>query len=238
MLKVRDLNVYYGNIQALRGISLDVQDGEFVTIIGNNGAGKTTLMMTLSGIIRQASGAIEFQGINTDKLPPHDILSLGLAHVPQGRMLFPDMTVLENLELGALRATDDKTVEERLQQVYSHFEILATREKQKAGTLSGGEQQMLTIARALMTTPKLLMLDEPSSGLAPVMVQEVAQILTNLHRGGITILLVEQNARLALELADTAYILENGSFAGSGKASQLLQSDEVKKAYLGLGALT
>ena len=238
MLRVKNLNVHYGNIQALRDVSLDVQDGEFVTIIGNNGAGKTTLMMTVSGIVRQTSGTIEFQGIGTDKLAPHEILRMGAAHVPQGRMLFPNMTVLENLEMGALRATDNKTMTERLEQVYSHFEILAKRERQKAGTLSGGEQQMLTIARALMTTPKLLMLDEPSSGLAPVMVQEVAQILTNLHRGGITILLVEQNARLALELAETAYILENGSFVGSGKASQLLQSDEVKKAYLGLGVLT
>ncbi len=236
MLKVRGLNVFYGNIQALRDVTLDVQSGEFATIIGNNGAGKTTLMMTLSGIVRQASGTVEFEGTSTDRLLPHEILSLGLAHVPQGRMLFPNMTVLENLELGALRATDNKTLQERLDWVYGHFEILAKRQKQKAGTLSGGEQQMLTIARALMTTPKLLMLDEPSSGLAPVIVQRMAEILTNLQKGGITILLVEQNARLALELADSAYILENGSFVGRGKASDLLHSDDVRRAYLGLGA--
>ena len=234
MLKVKDLNVYYGSVQALREINLDIQDGEFATIIGSNGAGKTTLMMTLSGIVKQITGTVEFQGARIDKLPPHEILSLGLAQVPQGRMLFPEMTVLENLQLGALRAIDDKTMEQRLEEVYSHFEILAKRERQKAGTLSGGEQQMLTIARALMVSPKLLMLDEPSSGLAPVLVQELARILITLHKGRITLLLVEQNARLALELADTAYILTSGSFTGSGKASELLQSDEVRRAYLGV----
>jgi branched-chain amino acid transport system ATP-binding protein len=235
VLQVRNLNVYYGSIQALRDISLDIQDGEFVTIIGNNGAGKTTLMMTLSGIVRQASGTIEFQGTSTEKLAPYQILSMGVAHVPQGRMLFPNMTVLENLELGSPRATDKKTLEERLEQIYGRFEILAKRTRQKAGTLSGGEQQMLTIARALMASPKLLMLDEPSSGLAPVIVQTMAEILTNLHKGGITILLVEQNARLALELADSAYVLENGDFVGRGTASELLSSDEIRRAYLGLG---
>ncbi len=234
MLRVRGLNVYYGSIQALRGISLDIPDGEFVTIIGSNGVGKTTLIMTLSGIIRPASGTIEFSGNRIEKLPPYDIVRLGLVQVPQGRMLFPDMTVLENLEMGALRATDNKTMSQRLEEVYSHFGILAAREKQKAGTLSGGEQQMLTIARALMVTPRLLMLDEPSSGLAPVIVQEIARILDSLHKRGLTIILIEQNARLALELADTAYILVSGSLSGSGKASELLQSDEVKKAYLGL----
>ncbi len=234
MLRVRGLNVYYGSIQALRGISLDIPDGEFVTIIGSNGVGKTTLIMTLSGIIRPASGTIEFSGNRIEKLPPYDIVRLGLVQVPQGRMLFPDMTVLENLEMGALRATDNKTMSQRLEEVYSHFGILAAREKQKAGTLSGGEQQMLTIARALMVTPRLLMLDEPSSGLAPVIVQEIARILDSLHKRGLTIILIEQNARLALELADTAYILVSGSLSRSGKASELLQSDEVKKAYLGL----
>ncbi len=234
MLKVRDLNVYYGSIQALRGISLDIPDGEFVTIIGSNGVGKTTLIMTLSGIVRPASGTIEFSGNRIDRLPPYDIVGLGLVQVPQGRMLFPDMTVLENLEMGALRATDNKTMSQRLEEVYSHFGILAAREKQKAGTLSGGEQQMLTIARALMVTPRLLMLDEPSSGLAPVIVQELARILESLHKRGLTLILIEQNARLALQLADTAYILVSGSLSGSGKASELLKNDEVKKAYLGL----
>jgi len=235
LLKVRDLSVHYGNVQALRGVSIDVQPGEFVTIIGNNGAGKTTLMMTLSGIVRPTCGAIEFDSTPIDQLPPHEILSMGLAHVPQGRMLFPDMTVLENLELGAIRARDRKTMKERLNEVYGHFDILSKREKQKAGTLSGGEQQMVTIARALMSTPRLLMLDEPSSGLAPVIVQRLARILSNLHSTGIAILLVEQNARLALELADSAYVLENGSLVTCGKACDLLIDDRVRHAYLGLG---
>lgn len=234
MLKVRDLNVYYGSVQVLRNISFDIQDGGFVTIIGSNGAGKTTLIMTISGVKKQSSGTIEFQGIRIDKLPAHKILGLGVSQVPQGRMLFPEMTVLENLRLGALRATVDKTMKQRLDETYSHFPILAKREKQKAGSLSGGEQQMLTIARALMISPKLLMLDEPSSGLAPLLVQELARMLIELHKKGITLLLVEQNARLALELADTAYILVSGSLTGSGKASDLLRSEEVRKAYLGL----
>jgi branched-chain amino acid transport system ATP-binding protein len=234
MLKVRDLNAYYGNIRALREISLDIQDGEFVTIIGSNGAGKTTLMMTLSGIVRRISGTIEFQGVMINKFPPYKILECGLAHVPQGRMLFADMTVLENLSLGALRAAHDRSVQERQEEVCRYFPVLAKRLGQKAGTLSGGEQQMLTIARALMVTPKLLMLDEPSSGLAPIVTQELARILVELNKGGITNLLVEQNARLALELADTAYILEDGSLSQRETASRLLNSDEVKKAYLGI----
>ena len=234
MLKVRDLKVHYGKIEALKGVSLDIEDGEFVTIIGSNGAGKTTLMMALSGVVRPTSGSVQFYGAKMVKLPTYEILRRGLAHVPQGRMLFPDMTVIENLNLGALRATDDKSLGERLKEVYSYFPILAKREKQKAGTLSGGEQQMLTIARALMVTPKLLMLDEPSSGLAPIVVEELSQILTRFNKGGITLLLVEQNARLALELADTAYVLENGSISQREKASNLLNSDQVKKAYLGL----
>ena len=234
MLKVRDLKVHYGKIEALKGVSLDIEDGEFVTIIGSNGAGKTTLMMTLSGVVKPTSGTVHFQGAKINKLPTYEILRKGLAHVPQGRMLFPDMTVLENLNLGALRATDDKSLGDRLREVYNYFPILAKREKQKAGTLSGGEQQMLTIARALMVTPKLLMLDEPSSGLAPIVVEELSQILTRFNKGGITLLLVEQNARLALELADTAYVLENGSISQREKASNLLNSDQVKKAYLGM----
>ena len=234
MLKVRALNAYYGNIRALREISLDIQDGEFVTIIGSNGAGKTTLMMTLSGIVRRISGTIEFQGVMINKFPPYKILECGLAHVPQGRMLFADMTVLENLSLGALRAAHDRSVQERQEEVCRYFPVLAKRLGQKAGTLSGGEQQMLTIARALMVTPKLLMLDEPSSGLAPIVTQELARILVELNKGGITNLLVEQNARLALELADTAYILEDGSLSQRETASRLLNSDEVKKAYLGI----
>ncbi len=234
MLKVQDLKVHYGKIEALSGVSLNIEEGEFVTIIGSNGAGKTTLMMALSGVVKPSSGTVHFQGARIDKLPTYEILRRGLAHVPQGRMLFPDMTVLENLHLGALRATDDKSLGDRLREVYGFFPVLAKREKQKAGTLSGGEQQMLTIARALMVTPKLLMLDEPSSGLAPIVVEELAQILARFNKGGITLLLVEQNARLALELADMAYILENGTMSPREKASNLLKSDDVKKAYLGM----
>jgi branched-chain amino acid transport system ATP-binding protein len=234
MLKVRDLYAYYGNIRALRGISLDIQDGEFVTIIGNNGAGKTTLMMTISGLVTKISGTIEFQGVRLNKLPPYKILESGLAHVPQGRMLFPDMTVLENLSLGALRGAPNRSLQERQEEVCSYFPLLAKRLRQKAGTLSGGEQQMLTVARALMVTPKLLMLDEPSSGLAPIVTQELSRILVKLNNGGITLLLVEQNARLALELANAAYILENGGLSQKETASKLLKSDEVKRAYLGI----
>jgi branched-chain amino acid transport system ATP-binding protein len=234
MLKVRDLHAYYGHIRALRGVSLDIQDGEFVTIIGNNGAGKTTLMMSISGLVTRISGTIEFQGILLNKLPPYRILECGLAHVPQGRMLFPDMTVLDNLNLGALRGARNQNLQERREEVCNYFPIIAERLRQKAGTLSGGEQQMLTIARALMVTPKLLMLDEPSSGLAPIVTQELARIIVKLNKGGITLLLVEQNARLALELADAAYILENGSLSQKEIAAKLLQSDEVEKAYLGI----
>lgn len=234
MLKVRDLKVNYGKIEALKNVSLDIDDGEFVTIIGSNGAGKTTLMMTLSGVLKPTAGSSYFRDVKIDKLPTYEILKLGLSHVPQGRMLFPEMTVLENLYLGALRASKDIPLRDRLEQVYGYFPLLKKRVAQKAGTLSGGEQQMLTIARALMITTRMLMLDEPSSGLAPMVVQELANILVKLNKGGITILLVEQNARLALELADTAYILENGATSPREKASKLLNSTDVKRAYLGM----
>jgi branched-chain amino acid transport system ATP-binding protein len=234
MLKVKDLHAYYGHIRALNGISLDIQVDEFVTIIGNNGAGKTTLMMAISGLVAKISGTIEFQGVMLNKLPPYRILECGLAHVPQGRMLFPDMTVLDNLNLGALRGGPNQSLQKKREEVCNYFPIIAERLRQKAGTLSGGEQQMLTIARALMVTPKLLMLDEPSSGLAPIVTQEVARIVAKLNKGGITLLLVEQNARLALELADSAYILENGILSQKEPAAKLLNSDEVEKAYLGI----
>jgi branched-chain amino acid transport system ATP-binding protein len=234
MLKANDLHVYYGNSQALNGVSIDIQEGELVTVIGNNGAGKTTLLMTLSGILRPRAGVVEFHGVKINELPPYDIIRLGVAQVPQGRMLFPDMTVLENLELGIIRTKDKINIGSRLDRVYSYFEILAKREKQKAGTLSGGEQQMLTIARALMSGPKLLLLDEPSSGLAPLIVKHLTEVITDLNNEGLSILLVEQNAQMALELADRAYILESGHVFASGKALDLLKSELVKKAYLGL----
>jgi len=233
MLKVKNLDVYYENLQVLKGISIDVNEGELVTLIGSNGAGKTTFLMTLSGIIKQVSGSIEFLGTNLGKLPPHRIFSLGIVQVLQERGIFPEMTVLENLKQGAYRSPSAKIMKQKLQEIYSYFQVLAERESQKAGTLSGGEQQMLAIGRALMASPRLLLLDEPCSGLAPLIVENLAEIISNLHKQELTILLVEQNAHLALELADRGYVLENGQIVTSGKASELLQSDLVKKAYLG-----
>lgn len=234
MLKVRNLDVYYGNLQALSGVSLDVNEGELVAFIGANGAGKTTFLMTVSGIIKPTSGTIEFLGTRLDKLPPHTIVSLGIAHIPQGRQLFPEMTVLENLELGAYRSGSAKGIERKLREIYSYFEVLGERRNQKAATLSGGEQQMLAIGRALMASPKLLLLDEPSSGLSPIVTKNVAEIIDNLHREGLAILLVEQNAYLALELADRGYVLETGHVVAYGKTSDLLQTEVIKRAYLGV----
>jgi branched-chain amino acid transport system ATP-binding protein len=234
MLAIRDLNVHYENSQALHNLSMEVNRGEFVAIIGNNGAGKTTLLMTISGILKPSSGSIEFLGDRIDKLKSHNIIRRGIAQVAQGRMLFPEMTVQDNLELGALQATDKKTLSQRLEEVYCYFDVLAERKKQKAGTLSGGEQEMLTIARGLMASPKLLMLDEPSSGLAPIVVQNLAKIIVELNKEGLTILLVEQNAKLALEIANRAYVLESGRIFASGTGNDLSSSDEIRKAYLGL----
>lgn len=230
MLKVTNLDVRYGKFQVLREISLDVKEGELVTLIGSNGAGKTTLLLALSGLIKPTSGEIEFLGIRGEKLPPHKLVRLGLIQVPQGRMLFPEMTVLENLEMGASTGTK----EGMLGQVYRYFEVLAERKDQKAGTLSGGEQQMLAIGRALMTKPKLLLLDEPSSGLSPVIVQRLSDIIRKLHEEGMPMLLVEQNASMALRLADRGYLLQSGSLVASGTASELSQSDLVKRVYLGI----
>lgn len=236
MLKVDNLDVYYGNVQALRRVSLDVNEGEIVTLIGANGAGKTTFLMTLSGIVKPSFGIIEFLGRRTDKLPPDAIINAGMAQVPQDRLLFRDMTVSENLEMGACQAPDakSKSIKQKMEEIYSYFEALSTRKDQKAGTLSGGEQQMLVIGRALMASPKLLLMDEPSSGLAPVIVEHLAEIITNLRRAGLSILLVEQNAYLALELADRGYLLQNGSVVASGTKSELLESDLVKRTYLGI----
>jgi branched-chain amino acid transport system ATP-binding protein len=236
VLKVKALNVHYGAIQALIDVSLDVGDGELVTLIGSNGAGKTTFMMALSGILRPTSGVIEFCGNRTDRLPSDVIFRLGIVQVPQGRMLFPDMTTLENLELGAYYAPNEesRSIDHKLEQIYGYFSILRDRTDQKAGTLSGGEQQMLAIGRALMADPKLLLMDEPSAGVAPIMVEQLSKIITNLHREGLSMLLVEQNAHLALDLADRGYVLQTGRIIARGQTADLAESELVRKAYLGM----
>ncbi|MBW2004051.1 MAG: ABC transporter ATP-binding protein [Deltaproteobacteria bacterium] len=235
MLNVNKLNVYYGNVQALWDITLVVNEREIVTLIGANGAGKTTFMMTLSGILRPKSGKIEYLGSRIDGLKPHYIISMGIAQVPQGRHLFPEMTVKENLELGAYRLRTKRFINERLETIYGLFPILRDKENQKAGSLSGGQQQMLAFGRALMSKSKLLLLDEPSAGLAPIMVKELARIIRNLReKKEMTILIVEQNAILALDLADRGYVLESGNMVASGKTSDLSKSELVKKAYLGM----
>lgn len=233
MLRAKNLNVYHGNLQVLRDISVDVNEGELVTLIGNNGAGKTTLLMTLCGILKQTSGTIEFLGTKLGKLPPHRIFKLGLVQVTQDGEIFNKMTVLENLKQGAYRSPSVKSMKQKLEEIYTYFQVLAERSNQKAGTLSGGERRMLAIGRALMASPKLILLDEPSSGLSPLVVENLAGIISNLNKQGLTTLLVEQNAFIALELADRGYVLENGQIVTSGKASELLQSELVRKAYLG-----
>ena len=235
MLKVKDLNAYYGNLNVLRGISLEVHEHELVTLIGANGAGKSTFLMAVSGMIKRTSGAIDFENTRISDLNPHLIVGLGLIHVPQERLLFPRMTVLENLEIGTRQARDkkEKSMQQRLDGVYDTFEVLRKKKRQMAGTLSGGEQQMLAIARGLMGSPKLLLLDEPSFGLAPILVKALERIFSELHKGGLSILLVEQNAILALGLADRGYVLQSGNMVAEGKASNLAENEVVKRAYLG-----
>ena len=232
MLKVDNINVYYGAIHAIKGISFHVEEGEVVTLIGANGAGKSTTLQTISGLLRSRTGSVEFMGENISRLPPHKIIERGLAQVPEGRRIFLQMTVMENLEMGAYTRRDGSQAAE-LEKVFDQFPRLAERRKQIAGTLSGGEQQMLAIGRALMSQPKLLMLDEPSMGLAPILVEQIFDIIRRLHEKGTTILLVEQNAQMALSVADRAYVLETGSISLSGTGAELLESDEVRKAYLG-----
>jgi branched-chain amino acid transport system ATP-binding protein len=233
-LRVTDVDVRYGRLQVLHGITIEVGTGELVTLIGNNGAGKTTLLHTISGILHPTAGEIEYEGARIDRMRPHTIVTRGISQVPQGKELFPAMTVLENLELGAIRAPAGTKLDAKLREVYEYFPILEARRKQAAGTLSGGEQQMLAIARALMAAPRLLLLDEPSAGLAPIVVDTLAEIILKLNADGLTILLVEQNAYLALELAQRAYILESGRVTDTGPADQLLHSDLVRRAYLGV----
>ena len=233
MLEIKDLNVFYGAIHALKGISLTVGDGELVSLIGANGAGKTTTLHTISGLLTAASGTITLDGKDLQKVAPNTIISLGLAHVPEGRHVFARMTVEENLRMGAYIIKDQKKVSENLEKVYGHFPRLKERYKQLAGTLSGGEQQMLATGRALMTDPKIVLMDEPSMGLSPLLVKEIFAIIEELHRSGITILLVEQNAKMALAVSDRAYVLETGTISMEGRAADLAADDRVRKAYLG-----
>lgn len=231
ILKVDDINVYYGSIHAIKGVSLEVNEGEIVTLIGANGAGKTTTLHTISGLLRPRTGSIQFCGENITKLPAHKLVEKGLAHCPEGRRVFLQMSVQENLDMGAYTRKDNFSAS--LEEVYELFPRLKERRKQVAGTLSGGEQQMLAMGRAMMSQPKLLMLDEPSMGLAPILVDQIFEIIKNLHAAGTTILLVEQNAQAALAIADRAYVLETGKIILSGTGAELAKSDEVRKAYLG-----
>ncbi|MBE6968760.1 MAG: ABC transporter ATP-binding protein [Ruminococcaceae bacterium] len=232
MLQVKDINVYYGAIHAIKGISFEVNEGEVVTLIGANGAGKTTTLHTVSGLLRSKTGEVNFLGKSIGHMSAHSIVKEGLAHVPEGRRVFLQMTVEENLEMGAY--TQPKTsIAPGLEQVYEQFPRLKERRRQIAGTLSGGEQQMLAMGRALMSQPKLLMLDEPSMGLAPLLVEQIFEIIKELNKAGTTILLVEQNAQMALSVAHRAYVLETGRITLSGTGEELANSDEVKKAYLG-----
>lgn len=232
MLKVSDINVYYGVIHAVRDVSFEVNEGEIVTLIGANGAGKSTILKTLSGLLRSLTGSIEFQGEDISNYPPYKLARLGLSHVPEGRRIFLRMTVEENLEMGAFTRKPSQ-VKAGIEQVYARFPRLFERRRQVAGTLSGGEQQMLAIGRALMSNPRLIMLDEPSMGLAPILVNQIFEIIRELNKSGVTILLVEQNAQMALQIADRGYVLESGKIAMSSPASELLNNDAVRKAYLG-----
>lgn len=231
MLKVDDIHVYYGAIHAIKGISFQVEPGEIVALIGANGAGKSTILKTVSGLMHPRSGSIQFMDENIAHMEAHKLVRKGLAHVPEGRRIFLQMTVQENLEMGAF--TQKSVSQEDLDRVFNYFPRLQERRKQIAGTLSGGEQQMLAMSRALMSHPKLMMLDEPSMGLAPILVDQIFDIIKELHAAGTTILLVEQNARKALEIADRAYVLETGTVTLSGSGRELASSDAVKKAYLG-----
>ena len=232
MLNVNDINVYYGAIHAIKGVSFQVNVGEVVTLIGANGAGKSTILNTVCGLLHSRTGSVEFLGQNLASVPAHKIVERGLAHVPEGRRIFQQMTVEENLEMGAYtRARGD--IPDGLERVYQQFPRLKERRRQVAGTLSGGEQQMLAMGRGLMSNPKLLMLDEPSMGLAPILVEQIFDIIRRLHKAGTTILLVEQNARMALSVADRGYVLETGKIVATGSGEELLRDEAVKKAYLG-----
>ena len=232
MLKIDNINLYYGGIHALKDLSLEVKKGEIVTLIGANGAGKTSTLRAISGLEPIKSGTISYKGSPINKVPAHKIVSLGLSHVPEGRKIFANLTVLENLELGAY-LRKDKEIQKDMEMVFSKFPRLKEREKQQAGTLSGGEQQMLAIGRALMNRTEMLILDEPSMGLAPLVVKDIFNTIVEINKSGTTILLVEQNANMALSIADRAYVLETGKIVLSGDAKELLEDDSIKSAYLG-----
>ena len=233
MLEVKDLQVYYGVIQALKGISFHVEQGEVIALIGANGAGKTTTLQTLTGIIPAKAGSIIYEGKNLTKIPAHKIVEMGMAHVPEGRRVFADMSVYENLLMGAYTRKDKNEIAETLKKVYERFPRLEERKGQLAGTLSGGEQQMLAMGRALMSHPDIILMDEPSMGLSPIYVNEIFDIIQSISVSGTTVLLVEQNAKKALSIADRAYVLETGTISLEGKADVLMNDESVKKAYLG-----
>lgn len=233
MLEVKDIKVYYGMIQAIKGVSFHVDEGEVIALIGANGAGKTTILHTISGLLAPKEGSILFEGKDIVKIPGHKIVSMGMAHVPEGRRVFAQMSVLQNLKMGAYTRRNKEEIQQNLQMVFERFPRLEERQNQLAGTLSGGEQQMLAMGRALMSQPKIILMDEPSMGLSPIFVNEIFDIIEKVSKGGTTVLLVEQNAKKALSIADRAYVLETGNIALEGKASELLNNDAIRKAYLG-----
>lgn len=233
MLQVTDLKVNYGVIQAIKGVSFEVNEGEVIALIGANGAGKTTILHTVTGLIALKSGKIEFEGKDITKMPAHKIVTLGMAHVPEGRRVFADLSVYENLLMGAFTRKDKDEIAKTLEMVYKRFPRLRERKNQVAGTLSGGEQQMLAMGRALMSHPKILLMDEPSMGLSPILVEEIFHIIREISAGGTTVLLVEQNAKKALSIADRAYVLETGNIVLSGDAKEMMNNESIKKAYLG-----
>ena len=230
MLEVKNLEVYYGVIQAIKGISFEVNEGEVIALIGANGAGKTTTLQTITGMLQPKAGEIIFEGKDISKIPGHKIVSMGMAHVPEGRRVFAELSVYENLKLGAYTRKDKKEIEETLARVYKSFPRLEERKNQLAGTLSGGEQQMLAMGRALMSKPKIILMDEPSMGLSPILVEEIFHIIREISAGGTTVLLVEQNAKKALAIADRAYVLETGNIVLSGDAKEMMNNDSIKKA--------
>lgn len=233
LLEIKDLEVSYGIIKAIKGISFDVNEGEVIALIGANGAGKTTILHTITGLITADRGTVQFEGKEITKVPAHKIVGMGMAHVPEGRRVFANLTVLQNLKMGAYTRKDKNEIEKTLETVYTRFPRLKERQNQMAGTLSGGEQQMLAMGRALMSHPKIILMDEPSMGLSPIFVNEIFDIIQSVSASGTTVLLVEQDARKALSIADRAYVLETGNVVLEGKADELLHNDAIKKAYLG-----